>query len=173
MEFYAELKLSGDGYAGGFSCGATMTSSGTVARLKKVTETDEKVVYETPEGVSLIQNREKRGGAVILSTLLRNGSDDAITVEMLASVAIRQIAADRIHRLQSFWSAEGKLRTETVGDLHLEPSWNRCGLRFEKFGNVGSMPVRKYFPFLALENFGSSRRRSRGAANILTTHRIF
>lgn len=27
MELYAELKLLGDGYAGGFSCGATMTSS--------------------------------------------------------------------------------------------------------------------------------------------------
>ncbi len=152
MEFYAEFKLSGDGYAGGFSCGATMTSGGTVARLKKVTETEEKAVYETPEGVTLVQSREKRGGAAVISTLLRNGSKSGITVEMLASVAIKHIAADRVHRLQSFWSAEGKLRTETVEELHLEPSWNRCGLRFEKFGNVGSMPVRKYFPFLALEN---------------------
>jgi len=42
-------------------------------------------------------------------------------------------------------------------ELHLEPSWNRCGMRIEKFGNVGSMPVRKYFPFLALEDSGSGR----------------
>ncbi len=152
MEFYAELKLSGDGYAGGFSCGATMTSSETVGRLKKISETEDKTVWQTPEGVRLTQTRERRGGALILSTTLFNGSGSEITVEMLASVAIRNIAADKVHRLQSFWSAEGKLRTETVEELHLEPSWNRCGLRFEKFGNTGSMPVRKYFPFVALEN---------------------
>ena len=64
MEFYAELKLSGDSYAGEFSCGLTMTSSGTAARLKKVSETEDKTVWETPEGVTLVQNREKRGGAV-------------------------------------------------------------------------------------------------------------
>ena len=152
MEFYAELKLRGDGYAGGFSCGATMTSSDTAARLKKVSESESKTVWETPEGVRLTQTKEQIGGAVILSAELFNGSDCDITAEMLASVAIRNIAADKVHRLQSFWSAEGKLRTETVKELHLEPSWNRCGLRFEKFGNVGSMPVRKYFPFVALEN---------------------
>lgn len=152
MEFYAELKLSGDSYAGEFSCGLTMTSSGTAARLKKVSETEDKTVWETPEGVTLVQNREKRGGAVVLSSVLKNGTADGITVEMLASVAIKQIAADRVHRLQSFWSAEGKHRAETVEDLNLEPSWNGFGMRIEKFGNVGSMPVRKYFPFVALEN---------------------
>ena len=81
-----------------------------------------------------------------------NGSREEISLEMLASIAVRGIRADRIHRLQSFWSAEGKLRTETVEELHLEPSWAKHGLRIEKFGNVGSMPVRKYFPFLALED---------------------
>lgn len=71
---------------------------------------------------------------------------------MLASFALKGIKADKIHRLQSFWSAEGRLRTETIEELHLEKSWNGCARRIEKFGNVGSMPVRKYFPFLALED---------------------
>ena len=73
-------------------------------------------------------------------------------MEMLASFALKGIKADKIHRLQSFWSAEGRLRTETIEELHLEKSWNGCARRIEKFGNVGSMPVRKYFPFLALED---------------------
>ena len=47
---------------------------------------------------------------------------------------------------------EGRLKTETIQDLHLEKSWNGCARRIEKFGNTGSMPVRKYFPFLAMEN---------------------
>lgn len=87
-----------------------------------------------------------------VSTEFINDSAEAVTLEMLSSFAIRGINADRIHRLQSFWSAEGKLRTESIEELHLEPSWNRCGMRVEKFGNVGSMPVRKYFPFLVVED---------------------
>lgn len=152
MELYAELKLLGDGYAGGFSCGATMTSSNTICSFKKTYDGEEKAVWENPEGLTLTVNKTPYKGAQIISTVLRNGSDRKITAEMLASFAVRNIKADKIHRLQSFWSAEGKLRTETVEELHLEPSWNRCALRFEKFGNVGSMPVRKYLPFVALEN---------------------
>ncbi|HEX3029661.1 MAG TPA: glycoside hydrolase family 36 protein, partial [Clostridia bacterium] len=34
----------------------------------------------------------------------------------------------------------------------LEPSWSHHGVRSEKFGQVGSMPVRKYFPFIAVED---------------------
>lgn len=80
-----------------------MTSSGTVKRLKKASETDAQTVWKTPEGVSLVQSEERRGNAVMVSTLLYNGSDCEITVEMLASVAIRHITADnKIHRLQSF-----------------------------------------------------------------------
>ncbi len=152
MELYSELKLVGDGYAGGFSCGATMTSSNTIRSFKKTYDGEEKAIWENPEGLTLTVNKTPHKGVQIVSTVLRNGSGRKITAEMLSSFAVKNTKADKIHRLQSFWSAEGKLRTETVEELHLEPSWNRCGLRFEKFGNVGSMPVRKYFPFVALEN---------------------
>ena len=152
MEFYAEMKLSGDGYAGGFSCGATMCGSDTIKGFEVVSDEPEKTVYKNAAGLVLTVRRKPCGDAVRVRTELFNGSGETVTVEMLASAAIKNIHANKIHRLQSFWSAEGKLRTETIDDLHLEPSWNRCGLRFEKFGNVGSMPVRKYFPFLALED---------------------
>ena len=155
MEYYAELKLSGDGYAGGFSCGATMCGSDTIRGFEKISETDREIVYKNSSGLELKVQRIGTGGAERVHTTLYNGGGSEITVEMIASVALRNIKADKIHRLQSFWSAEGKLRTESVHDLHLERSWNRCGLRFEKFGNVGSMPVRKYFPFLALEDSAS------------------
>lgn len=152
MELYAEMKLRGDDYGGGFSCGMTMCGSRTMEGFVKQSESSEKTEYVNSQGIVLTISRERDGEAERILTSVYNGGKEAVELEMLASFAIRKIQADRIHRLQSFWSAEGKLRTETVEDLHLEPSWNRCGLRIEKFGNVGSMPVRKYFPFLALEN---------------------
>lgn len=156
MELYAEMKLMGDGYAGGFTNGMTMTHSETIEGFTQSDVIQEKEgqgkVYKNKEGLVLKVHEEKDGEAVRVWTEFRNESDRDVTVEMIASFALKGIEADKIHRLQSFWSAEGKLRTETIEDLHLEKSWNGCAARIEKFGNVGSMPVRKYFPFVALEN---------------------
>src|SRR6185369_6927461 len=58
----------------------------------------------------------------------------------------------KVHRLRSTWSAEGRWVTEAVEDLQLEPSWLRHGVRVERFGQIGSMPVRKFFPFVAVED---------------------
>lgn len=157
MKFYGEMKLRGDGYGGGFSCGMTMCRSETMEGFDLCEETGERTVYKNKNGVTLTVDRRRDGDALRVRQTVQNGSPERIGLEMLASFAINGIKADRIHRLQSFWSAEGKLRTETLEELHLEPSWNRCGMRIEKFGNVGSMPVRKYFPFLALEDSGSGR----------------
>ncbi len=143
--------MRGDSYAGDFSCGLTMSESGTMEGFSRE-EGAEETTYRNGAGVVLTVKSVPDGLARRIRTTVYNGSDGDIELEMLASVVIREIRADRIHRLQSFWSAEGKLRTETVEELHLEPSWSGSGLRIEKFGNVGSMPVRKYFPFLALEN---------------------
>lgn len=157
MELYGEMKLRGDGYGGGFSCGMTMCRSETMEGFDLCEETEDRVVYKNRSGVVLTVHRKRDGEALRVCQTVYNGSSEEIGLEMLASFAIRGVKADRIHRLQSFWSAEGKLRTETFVELHLEPSWNRCGMRIEKFGNVGSMPVRKYFPFLGLEDSGSGR----------------
>lgn len=143
--------MRGDSYAGDFSCGLTMSESGTMEGFSRE-EGAEETTYRNGAGVVLTVKSVPDGLARRIRTTVYNGSDGDIELEMLASVVIREIRADRIHRLQSFWSAEGKLRTETVEELHLEPSWSGSGLRIEKFGNVGSMPVRKYFPFLALED---------------------
>jgi len=157
MELFAEMKLRGDGYAGGFSCGMTMSGSSTMERFAKAQEGADYDVYRDDRGLSLTLHREYDGDVLRLRTAVRNDGPEKVTLEMLSSFALRGIRADKIHRLQSFWSAEGKLRTETLEELHLEPSWNRCGMRLEKFGNVGSMPVRKYFPFLALEDSSTGK----------------
>ena len=49
-------------------------------------------------------------------------------------------------------SQEGRLLTQTLEELQLEPSWAMGAVRCERFGQVGSMPVNHYFPFLAVED---------------------
>lgn len=156
MEFVVEAKIIGDEYAGGFSCGLSMVSSETFWNLKKVDvlekENEKETLFEDERGYRARVFEKKDREAIRVYTEFENRSGSEVTLEMLSSFALKGIKADKFHRLMSFWSEEGRLKTETIQDLHLEKSWNGCARRIEKFGNTGSMPVRKYFPFLAMEN---------------------
>lgn len=152
MEMYGDMKIKGDAYAGGFSCGLSMSRSETWERLKIVEEQENKIVYEDDRAVKLEVISRKVGDGKRICSKVTNNGNKPITLEMLASVGLKSIEADKFYRMHSFWSAEGRLKVESIYDLHMEKSWNGCATRVEKFGNVGSMPVRKYFPFLVLEN---------------------
>ncbi len=152
MEYYAELKLRKDAHNGGFSNGLTLCGGESTRGLERILKKDDKIVYKNSTNQYVTLDMVMNDDTVEVSTTFENKGTESAILEMLSSFALKGIKADKIHRLQSFWSAEGKLRTETIEELHLEPSWNRCGMRVEKFGNLGSMPVRKYFPFIALEN---------------------
>ncbi len=147
-----EIKMVGDSYAGGFSCGMTLGDSGTMGRMRVVECSEQGLVYCTEDSIALTVISEKCGDVWQVHTEVQNGSDHPVTLEMITSFVLRDVKVDRIYRMQSCWSAEGKLKVESVTDLHLEKSWNGCAYRIEKFGNVGSMPVRKYFPFLVVED---------------------
>ena len=156
MEYYVELKLRGDDHAGGFSNGLTLCGSESTKGLVKVSEDENTILYKNTRNHHITLNTKRGNKTTEVYSTYENCGDEKVTLELLSSVAIKGIKADKVHRLQSFWSAEGKLRTETTLELHLEPSWNRCGMRVEKFGNIGSMPVRKYFPFVVLEDSKAS-----------------
>ena len=110
MHLYAEMKLTGDGYAGGFSCGLTMYQSRTMEGFAKKSESPEAVRYENGDGVVLTVHKRQDGEALRTWTEVENNSPKEIAMELLTSFALKDVRADRIHRLQSFWSAEGKLR---------------------------------------------------------------
>jgi alpha-galactosidase len=61
----------------------------------------------------------------------------------------------RVHRFRSGWSAEGRHDVQTLEQLHLEKSWAGLGAFSERFGQVGTLPVRKWFPFVAVEDVQS------------------
>ncbi len=157
---HPEVKLLKDPYPGSFANGLTMCESES-ARLFKLTEQNDGVdVYEDGRGHKILIRKERIdtpfGTAYKVSTEFINQDENPCTLEMLASFAVSGVRASRLHRLMSFWSAEGRLKTETLAELHLEPSWNRWAPRVESFGNLGSMPVRRYFPFLAAEDDSGS-----------------
>ena len=149
----AEVKFTGDEYAGFYSCGLTMLGSSTMNRFSE-TEEDERVFYRTANGLQLeaATVKSERSDTYEIQTVIRNTSKEDVTLEMMTSFLFADVKADRIHRIQSFWSAEGRVRSDDLCDLNMEHSWNNMAYRVEKFGNVGSMPVRKYFPFVALED---------------------
>lgn len=59
MELYGEMKLRGDDYAGGYSCGMTMCGSGTMAGFSREEATG-KIVYRSEKGVVLAVRKVRR-----------------------------------------------------------------------------------------------------------------
>jgi alpha-galactosidase len=153
--FSFQLKLRGDDFNGRFTNGISMANSQSVRRCNKTFEDDTKTIYEAKD-YRVTAYHISKGYATECYTIFENLSDRSLTLDMLSSFCIENIDADIIHRATSFWSAEGKLLSQNLVDLNMEKSWSGHGTRIEKYGQVGSMPVRKWFPFIALENSKTS-----------------
>lgn len=154
MKISSQLKLINDEYDGFYSCGLTMLNSGTMGRFATESDTDEKTVMKSDNGLILTVAKEKdsKTGTTHITTTVENAGTEPVSMEMLASFVISEIEGDKLHRFLSFWSAEGRHKVDRLNDLNMEHAWNNMAYRIEKFGNVGGMPVRKYFPFVAVED---------------------
>ncbi len=91
---------------------------------------------------------------------VENHGDQPLEVEMLSSFSLAGIspfAADdapgrlRLHRFRSAWSNEARHVAEDFEDLHLERNWGG-GVNTLGFGQTGSLPVRGFHPFVAVED---------------------
>ena len=170
LESLVQFKLLGDSLDG-FSQGITMRNSDTLSSLRysrqeKIERGDETEVitylsstrgYSCEHHLLYTQGDE---GLTFFSTI-RNDKSEVFGLEMLASFSLGGIspfaaddAPDRLHfhRFRSFWSAEGRHVSQPIEELHLERSWSGHGVRAERFGQVGSLPVHGYHPFAAIED---------------------
>jgi len=166
-----QLKCLDDACGGGFSQGRTMRSGPSTAALRftgqKVRAKDGVTTVTTmlrhPAGLRCAHHLSWSAGSPVFASrvAVRNSGKNPVTLEMLASFSLGGItpyaaddAPDRllVHRYRSNWSAEGRLDTQPVEELHLERSWIGHGIACERFGQVGSMPVRGFFPFVAVED---------------------
>lgn len=171
IEPLVQIKLLGDDYPGGFSHGHTMRSSKSVYRFQYekqqvVEEFDSKTVVtvlKDDSGLSVEHHLTWYTGCSALESrsVFRNGGPDPVQLEMISSFAMGELTpfepddapgALVLHRLRSAWSAEGRLESLPVEELELEPAWAPFGTRCERYGQIGSMPVRKFFPYVVIED---------------------
>jgi alpha-galactosidase len=168
----AHVKIVGDSYPGAFAQGRTMRGSPSIDRFRydaqeiahKANRTVVLTKLTSDDGCRIEHRLAWHDGdaAADVTTTFVNDSNKPVTLEMLTSFSLGGITpfhhADapgrrlRVHRFRSVWSAEGRLETRTVEELHLERSWSGAGSFSERFGQIGSMPVRGWFPFVAVED---------------------
>lgn len=166
-----QVKITGDMYRGCYAPGNTMRNGETAMSLKykeqDVREEDGKLVIDTiledARGYQAVHRVCWKEGDpfITVACTYENRSEEEITLEMLSSFSLTGISDYLegdcsgdvvVHRLQSRWSQEGRLLSQTIEELQLEKSWNVDSVRCERFGQIGSMPVNHYFPFLAVED---------------------
>lgn len=175
IEPVVQMKLVGDPYSDGFIHGHSMKNNDTSKglRFKEQTVADDDVLkIETTlekDGVEAkhILEYEKGSTFTRMYSQVLSHREEPVLLEMLSSFnlcAFSGISPELrmedfvLHRLQSKWSMEGKLCSMPFLELQLEPAWLRIGANSVRFGEVGSMPVRRYFPWMVVEDtkFGYS-----------------
>lgn len=173
VDSLVQLKLAGDTYNGAYAQGQTLREGGSVKALhfKEQTSSFEettgtlhiRTVLHDDRGYGAVHHLKWKEGTpyVRMCTTFCNESEAAVKLEMLGSFSLQGISPwpegdcheqIMVHRILGRWSEEGRLDSRTMEELQLETSWTREAVRCERFGSIGSMPVNRYFPFLALED---------------------
>ncbi len=174
IEPLIQVKIIGDNYPFNYSQGRTMRNSQTTMEMKfekqdVIEEGDRKIIktYLNDErGIKYIHHVEnhKFSQALEVKSEIINNTGKEIALEMLSSFTlggltpfIEGLAKDSmvLHQIRSTWSNEGRLVSLPIEEYQLEPSWKPSGANCFRFGQVGSMPNREYFPFMAVEDVKS------------------
>ena len=166
-----QVKIAGDVYLGGYAQGGTLRMGESTRALCL----KEQKVFESDSGTEIVTvmqgghgcigvhrlKWEKDGRTVRTFVEFKNKGAEKVTLELLSSFSLGGLTpyteSDaygtlKVHRVRSAWSTEGRLVTESVEELQLEPAWLDHAVRCLRFGQVGSMPVNHYFPWLMIED---------------------
>lgn len=171
MESLIQYKLTGDIYNEAYAGGCSMRNSESVRKLKFSEQTDESIgeqlqvntIMMDEDGHRLIHHLVwlKNMPYVRISCTFENQSKRDCCLEMFESFSLEGLSPYMqgdgngtlwLHRVRSVWSQEGRHETIPVEDLQLEPAWDPHAVRCERFGQAGSMPVNRFFPFAAIED---------------------
>lgn len=120
-------------------------------------------VLATEAGLRLTHRVIWKKGADYFQVMVeaKNTGSEPVTIDYLPSFSLGGItpfhAAEapeqlRLHRFRATWSAEGRHEARFLEELNLERSWIGFSRRAERFGQRGSLPVREWFPWAALED---------------------
>ena len=171
MESLIQYKLTGDIYNEAYAGGCSMRNGESVRKLKFSEQTDESIgeqlqvntIMMDEDGHRLIHHLVwlKNMPYVRISCTFENQSKTNCCLEMFESFSLGGLSPYMqgdgngtlwLHRVRSVWSQEGRHEAIPVEDLQLEPAWDPHAVRCERFGQAGSMPVNRFFPFAAIED---------------------
>lgn len=171
LESLVQLKLTGDIYEAAYGMGNSMRNSETVRRFQfkeqKETVRDgihriDTVLEDDRKHQAVHTLSWKEGTSYVrMGSTFMNQSDSVCTLEMMESFSLGGLSPYLegdgynqmfLHRIRSVWSQEGRAECIRIEDLQLEPAWDPHAVRCEKFGQIGSMPVNRFFPFAAVED---------------------
>lgn len=171
MESLIQYKLTGDIYNEAYAGGCSMRNSESVRKLRFSEQTDEttgeqicvNTIMMDEDGHRLIHHLVwmQNTPYVRISCTFENQSKRDCCLEMFESFSLGGLSPYMqgdgygtlwLHRVRSVWSQEGRHEAVPVEDLQLEPAWNPHAVRCERFGQAGSMPVNRFFPFAAIED---------------------
>lgn len=170
VDSLVQVKLTGDIYNEAYALGNSMRNGESVRRLvfreQRVKEEGERLQIETvmaAERYEAVHTLFWRHGDpyVRIFCKLRNTGKEPLTMEMFESFSLGNLSPYQegdgherlfVYRARSVWSQEGRMERIPLEDLQLEPAWDPHAVRCEKFGQAGSMPVNRFFPFAAVED---------------------
>ena len=167
LEGLVQIHARGDQLPNGYGNGHTMAVTTATDRLRFVNQRKDgnTVITELSDetGRTVFHTLRWQEGldALRISARFENRTGKPVMLDLLSSLnfgGITPFAEDDahgtllLHRAASAWSAEGRLITQSIEEAMLERSWTGHALRVVKFGQTGSMPVRGWFPFAAVED---------------------
>ena len=171
IDCLVQVKLAGEVYHGGYATGGTLRQGPSAKDFgltgQEIAETDGAIEVITTlknsrSCVATHHLRWAKGEKTVRTFVdLKNEGENTVQVELLSSFSLGGLTPYTkgdaygtltVHRVRSVWSMEGRLQSEAVEDLQLEPSWGGHAVRCERFGQVGSLPVNHWFPWLMIED---------------------
>ena len=120
-------------------------------------------VMEDKRGCGVIHTLTYKDGyeGFICNTEFVNNGTETVELDSLTSFALDNLSPFQVddapnkyklHRFYGGWSLEGKHDCRNIEELALEKSWAGFNGNNEKFGSMGSYPVKRYFPTAVFED---------------------
>ena len=162
----AWVKFAGDGAVAGFGAGRTMRYGETMRKFRFESQEESGEVIRTvlrhESGCRLIHRLSRQGDFPVFfcDVSLENASDEAQEVELLESFTLGGILAGepdetlsrlKLHRFRSYWCSEAYHECVEAPRLQLERDPGGV-IHSERYGQVGTLPVRGFHPFGAVED---------------------
>lgn len=171
VEPLIQMKIVGDDYPFNYSHGRTMRGSQTGMKLrfagqKEYVDEKEYIIctfLEDGRGLKCEHRIHlvKGDKAFYVTCKVKNRMKKEIKIEMLSSFTLGGLTpftdgtapeTMKLYQIRSTWANEGRLVSRPVEEEQLEPSWKPSGANGIRFGQIGSMPNREYFPFVGIED---------------------